>query len=132
MRFECQSGCTKCCDQQGFVYLTEEDVTRIATHLGLSQPVFEKRYLYRTKHLRRLRIPRKVQCIFLKPDGCSIHTVKPLQCSTFPFWPELVDDKSEWRKTGKWCPGIGKGPLVNIEEAQAIAQTMRDANPLDQ
>jgi len=41
-----------------------------------------------------------------------------------------VDDKQEWNKTAKWCPGIGKGPLVNIEKARAIAQTMRDADPL--
>jgi hypothetical protein len=53
-----------------------------------------------------------------------------LQCQTFPFWPELVDDKREWLKTAKWCPGIGKGPLINIKTAHAIAQTMRDGDPL--
>jgi hypothetical protein len=53
-----------------------------------------------------------------------------LQCRTFPFWPELVDDKRQWLKTAAWCPGIGKGPLVKIETARAIAQTMRDGNPL--
>src|SRR5271157_2025422 len=58
LRFECQSGCTKCCDRQGFVYLTEEDSERIAAYLGLSTETFEEQYVYRTAHIRRLRIPR--------------------------------------------------------------------------
>ncbi|HXE62301.1 MAG TPA: YkgJ family cysteine cluster protein [Bryobacteraceae bacterium] len=130
LRFECQSGCIKCCEQQGFVYLTEDDLTRLAAFVKMSPRAFERRYVYRTKHLRRLRVPRHAQCIFLKSDGCSVHPAKPLQCRTFPFWPELVDDKREWLKTGHWCPGIGKGELVNIQTAREIAQTMRDANPL--
>jgi hypothetical protein len=132
LRFECQSGCTKCCEQQGFVYLTESDIERLAAYRNMTPAVFEKRYVYRTKNLRRLRVPRAVQCPFLKSDGCSVHPAKPLQCRTFPFWPELVPepggDKREWLRTAKWCPGIGKGPLVNITKAREIAQTMRDAN----
>src|SRR6185312_2911689 len=130
LRFECQSGCIKCCEQQGFVYLTEDDIVRLAAYLSIKPAVFEQRYVYRTKHLRRLRVPRHAQCTFLKADGCSVHAAKPLQCKTFPYWPELVDDKREWLKTAKWCPGIGKGPLINIETARGIAQTMRDADPL--
>ncbi len=48
LRFTCQRGCINCCDQDGFVYLTESDVTRAAEFVGLSQTVFEERYLYRT------------------------------------------------------------------------------------
>ena len=130
MRFECQSGCTRCCEQQGFVYLTEGDITRLAAFLGMSAAAFERRYVYRTKNLRRLRVPRHAQCSFLNTGGCSVHAAKPLQCRTFPFWPELVDDKREWLKTARWCPGIGKGPLVNIQTARDIAQTVRDQDPL--
>ena len=36
MRFECQTGCTKCCEQQGFVYLTEDDIPRLAAFLKMS------------------------------------------------------------------------------------------------
>ena len=129
MRFQCQSGCTRCCEQQGFVYLTENDILRLAAFLNMTPADFELRYVYRTKNLRRLRVPRQRQCAFLDAGGCSVHPAKPLQCQTFPFWPELVDHKSEWLKTATWCPGIGQGPLVKIEAARAIAQTMRDADP---
>lgn len=129
LRFQCQSGCTKCCEQQGFVYLTEADHLRIATHLNLTPEAFEKKYLYRTKNLRRLRVPRQAQCEFLEAGGCRIHTVKPLQCRTFPFWPELFDNRREWGQTGKWCPGIGQGDLVNIQAATVQSDEMRAAHP---
>jgi hypothetical protein len=78
--------------------------------------------VYRTNHRLRLRVPRHAQCHFLREGGCSIHEVKPAQCRAFPFWPELVDDKREWKKTAAYCPGIGKGALVQIEKAREIAE----------
>jgi Fe-S-cluster containining protein len=129
VRFECQSGCTKCCEQQGFVYLTEEDIPRLAEYLGVSQAVFEQRYVYRTKNLQRLRVPRGKQCPFLNDGGCSVHPAKPLQCRAFPYWPELAGNKRNWEKVGKWCPGIGKGELVNIALAREVAEEMKAGHP---
>ncbi|HWB98850.1 MAG TPA: YkgJ family cysteine cluster protein [Bryobacteraceae bacterium] len=129
MRFECQPGCTACCTQKGFVYLTEDDLVRIAAHLGMTPDAFEKRYVYRTAQHRRLRTPRETRCHFLRGDGCSIHAVKPTQCRIFPYWPELVDSEKEWYKTAAWCPGIGKGELVQIETARELAREMRASYP---
>jgi uncharacterized protein len=129
LRFQCQPGCTSCCEQQGFVYLTESDLDRIADYVGMTVPEFEKRFVYRTKNLRRLRVPRLQQCHFLRDGGCSIHAVKPVQCRLFPFWPELVGSKREWKKTAAWCPGVGKGELVQIEVAKERAQGMKAAYP---
>jgi Fe-S-cluster containining protein len=128
MRFECQPGCTACCQRKGFVYLTDEDIARAARFLGMTASVFEKRYIYRTRNLRRLRIPRGGLCRFLKADGCSIHPAKPTQCRIFPFWPEL-EGRRQWRRTADWCPGIGQGDLVQIETARALSQEMRAAYP---
>ena len=129
MRFECQKGCTACCRQKGFVYLSELDSARMAEHLGMSPSDFERRYVYRTTNLRRLRVPRETQCAFLEEGGCSIYEARPTQCRTFPYWPELVASKREWQKTSAWCPGIGKGPLVRIEAAREAAVEMRAALP---
>jgi Fe-S-cluster containining protein len=130
MRFECQPGCTACCTQRGFVYLSEADLDRAAAFLGMSAAAFEHRYVFRTPKRRRLRIPRDSRnCYFLNAGGCSIHPAKPTQCRIFPFWPELVESRREWKKTARYCPGMGKGPLVQIETAQAQAQEMRAAYP---
>lgn len=131
IRFTCQRGCINCCDQEGFVYLTEQDVTRAAKFVGLKQSVFEKRYIYRTAHKRRFRRPPDKQCPFLEEHGCSIHPAKPTQCRTFPFWPELVEIPREWKRTSKYCPGIGKGPLIQIGAAMERTEEQRAAYPED-
>lgn len=129
MRFECQPGCTACCRRKGFVYLTEDDIVRAAEFLGTTAAAFEERYLYRTKNLRRLRIPRGGLCRFLRQDGCSIHPAKPAQCRIFPFWPEVTESRRTWRQAAASCPGIGKGELVQIETARALAEEMCAAYP---
>jgi uncharacterized protein len=79
LQFECQPGCTKCCEVSGYVYLTEKDLTRIAKYVRMMEAEFEAKYVYRTKHLLRLRKPgRGKQCHFLKDGGCSIHPVNPV------------------------------------------------------
>jgi Fe-S-cluster containining protein len=129
MRFACQPGCTACCRGEGFVYLTEEDLKRAAKFLRMKPEEFERRYVFRTRNLRRLRAPRHARCPFLTGEGCSIHPAKPTQCRIFPFWPELVHSKREWKKAAKKCPGIGKGELVRIEVAREGAREMREAYP---
>ncbi len=125
--FQCQRGCVKCCNVEGYVYITETDLTRIAAFLEMTAADFEEKYVYRTRHLLRLRKPRHAQCLFLKEDGCSIHPVNPVQCRTFPFWPEIIENAGEWAKTGEMCPGIGQGPLVQIGEAMERASEMKAA-----
>jgi Fe-S-cluster containining protein len=90
---------------------------------------FEGRFVYRTRNTRRLRTPRNAQCVFLRPEGCSIHPAKPTQCRLFPFWPELVESRMEWHKTAAWCPGIDKGELVQIEAIREHTEEMRAAYP---
>ncbi len=129
LRFTCQRGCTKCCETRGFIYLSEEDVTRIAKYLRLPKAQFEAEYVVRYKHVIRFRKPLGEQCHFLTAQGCAIHEVKPTQCRLFPFWPELVENRFAWNETGKTCPGIGKGELIQIGEACETADEMRRAYP---
>lgn len=129
IRFTCQPGCTRCCDKEGFVYLTEEDLNKAAAFLGMTPQAFEERYVYRTRHQRRLRKPRGSQCAFLTAEGCQIHPAKPTQCRLFPFWPHLLESRREWNDTAKWCPGIGQGELIQIGTALEIASEMETAYP---
>ncbi|MFN0106002.1 MAG: YkgJ family cysteine cluster protein [Bryobacteraceae bacterium] len=129
LRFACQPGCTRCCDKEGFVYLTEEDLNKAAAFLKLIPQEFERRYVYRTRRQRRLRKPPDSQCAFLTKEGCGIHPVKPTQCRLFPFWPHLVASPVEWEKTAAWCPGIGQGELIQIGAARKTAEEMKTAYP---
>ena len=130
LQFECQRGCTKCCEVQGYVYITEDDLQRIAKYLRMAAADFEAQYVFRTKHLLRLRKPGGGKtCGFLKDGGCSIHAVKPVQCKVYPFWPEMVEDRDVWNDEATRCPGIGKGPLIQIGDAMEKADGMKKAYP---
>ncbi len=129
LRFACLPGCTACCREPGFVYLTEDDLRRAAEFLGMSPAEFEARYVYRTRRRLRLRKPRGKQCPFLLEDGCRIHPAKPTQCRLYPFWPELVENRESWSEAARICPGIGTGPLFQIGTALEIADEMKRAYP---
>lgn len=127
MRFQCQPGCIHCCEQKGFVYVTREDIARIAAYLCISRAEFRRRYLCGSPPLLRFRKQRHKQCPFLLADGCSVNTVKPLQCSSFPFWPEILATAGERRKTATYCPGINRGPLVNLTLARQVSGEVQQA-----
>ena len=123
VRFTCQPGCTNCCEQKGFVYLTEDDLKRAAAFVEMTPRAFEKKYVYRTAHEMRFRKPRQKQCPFLLDTGCSIHPAKPAQCRAFPFWPEMLSSRRKWNRTARYCPGIGKGPLIQIDAALRLGES---------
>ena len=129
LRFSCQAGCIRCCDKKGFVYITEDDLLRIAAFLGLEPADFESRFVYRTRHRLRLRSPRRGNCHFLTPTGCSIHPVKPEQCRAYPFWPEILASRDRWLAESQACPGIGLGHLYQIETPLETAARMKKVYP---
>ncbi len=129
-RFECQPGCVNCCARPGEVYLTPEDRRRIARHLELSVREFTKQYCAPDDgEGLRLRIPSEDSCLFLGEDGCRIHPVKPLQCQAFPFWPENVETRKAWKSLSGYCPGIGVGEILAVEDVRTAAQECADAFP---
>jgi uncharacterized protein len=101
----------------------------MAAFLGMTERAFERKYVYRTRHLLRLRKPPASQCHFLTDNGCALHPAKPVQCRAFPFWPESVESRAAWRQLKSYCPGVGKGEVVPVEAVQRIANEMREAYP---
>ena len=96
----CNNGC-----RYGSGTLMEEDVPRIAKHLGITEDVLKKEFLeevekFNTKKLRP-RILRKEKqygrCIFFdKEIGCKIHEVKPLECKISMSCKSYGEELSLW------------------------------------
>ena len=121
LRFEC-TACGKCCtnhDGHDFVFLTEQDISKAAEKLELTRTEFNKKYTRRARDQRVLK-DRGDRCIFLSPEGlCEIYDARPLQCRTFPFWPENLNPKTWNEAIAPDCPGVGQGrrvPRERIEE----------------
>lgn len=131
IRFECQKS-GQCCTshgEYGYVYMTLEDRKLMAKGLGLSLSEFTKKYCEKTDGIYHL-IERKdnPDCLFFKKGRCSVYLSRPMQCRTWPFWPENMNAKT-WNKEIKtFCPGVGKGPLRKPEdiEAQLKAKKVSD------
>ena len=91
-KYICQQ-CTNCCRWPGFVRLTNEDITRIATYLKQSEFRFIQTYTRLRPHRDGLALQDQGDgsCVFLDGQSCAIHPVKPAQCAGFP---------NEWRFPG--------------------------------
>ncbi|MBN1232387.1 MAG: YkgJ family cysteine cluster protein [Candidatus Coatesbacteria bacterium] len=123
LRFRCIQ-CGACCRvEDGMVYITAIDEKSIAKHLSL--PLFKFRRKYVTTdpeyfNKKCLKNEDDGNCPFFVENKCSIYEVRPLQCRSFPFWPEFMKEENGIKKLLELCPGFGKGKLYSKEEIEAI------------
>ncbi len=105
--FQCRC-CGHCCHGESTVSLTQEEVERIASHLGLSEAALLEQYLVRKGKRTEMKTVDG-HCIFYGEDGlCSIHPVKPFHCRRWPLHPSILDDEGAWEAIRADCPGFSK------------------------
>jgi uncharacterized protein len=139
LNFTCTQ-CGNCCTGgPGFVWITREEIVRLAEFLNLSPEQTVERYCRKIGGQFSLIEKRgaggSFDCVFLteqpaKPRtdgkvsqptrGCSIYSVRPLQCRTWPFWPENLGGKREWEVAGRKCPGMDTGRHFARESIEKI------------
>ncbi|MDX9978978.1 MAG: YkgJ family cysteine cluster protein [Lentisphaeria bacterium] len=79
--------CGACCQWEGYVRLSEEEVDTIAEFLGMAVEQFVARYTTVTADRRSLTLIERGDgaCIMLTGENrCRINPVKPYQCQAFP------------------------------------------------
>ena len=127
LAFECQ-GCGQCCSgpAEGYVWVSNDEMAALARSLGLSVSQFKKKYATRvvTRYTLIEKQPSK-DCIFLTATsqgkkGCSVYSLRPLQCRTWPFWRENLSSRWAWERAGENCPGINHGLWHTRQRIEAI------------
>jgi len=125
LRFEC-TGCGACCTggTDHYVETNAAERASIRAFLELSSAWFRRRYLVRVDaDTTGIRLKRNGRCPFLGIDNrCGIYPVRPRQCRTYPWWPELVEKKRDWTVEAQRCEGMNRGavvPLSTIERSLA-------------
>ncbi len=94
----------------------------MAARLGLAEAVFLERYTRRIGQRRSLNETRTSfghDCVFLDRTThpgkaiCGLYDARPMQCRTWPFWPENLESPEAWRavKERTPCPGMDSGPV---------------------
>ena len=100
--FHCRM-CGACCRiKDGIVRVSDEEISRIAAFLGMSEQEFIDRETDVAPDRRGLVLRSRADgaCAWLSEDNlCRINPVKPRKCATFPF---------EWRNADseEVCPGL--------------------------
>ena len=109
--FEC-TGCGKCCKTRGDVYLSPTETNKAAASLGLSIFEFKQQFVEEEEVTVAMTLdPEQIpegetgwtvlrhkqedgSCIFLNDEGlCKIYDARPIQCSTYPFWPRIMANR---------------------------------------
>ena len=115
IRFQCQQS-GNCCvsrGQYGYVYMTLKDRKAMAQLLKLSTAAFTRKYCAKTEDHYHLKDSKNSDnCIFLEGHKCKVYKARPTQCRTWPFWPEHMGAKTWKNEITKFCPGVGKGPVI--------------------
>jgi Fe-S-cluster containining protein len=120
LEFRC-TACGACCTgEPGYVFVTSRDVERMAKHKGMSPEAFARLYVRRVGKRLSLKERRNGDCVMLENRKCSVYPVKPTPCSTFPFWPEILESRDEWDATAERCPGMNRGERYTREEVDAV------------
>ncbi|GJM21978.1 MAG: hypothetical protein DHS20C15_18930 [Planctomycetota bacterium] len=124
LRFEC-TACGKCCHNHGdgyeYVFSSRSERKALAEHFGVSLRRFEADYCERVAGRISFRGVDGA-CIFLQDGQCSVYRLRPKQCSTFPFWPELLESRSTWEAdVASFCPGVDQGPVHDLAEIRRRA-----------
>jgi uncharacterized protein len=119
LRFKC-TGCGKCCTgSPGYVWVTWEEIEAISKHLEMPLEEFTKQFVRRIgKRYSLTERPHSYDCSFLRDKQCTIYAVRPEQCRTFPFWPDILESKEAWDHAATYCEGINDdAPLIQIGES---------------
>jgi Fe-S-cluster containining protein len=128
LSFTCTQ-CGNCCTgAPGYVWVSDEEIRRLAEHLKIGADEVVERYGRRIGRRISLKEHRtaagEYDCVFLqhvkvapaRPGEvaytrrvCSVYPVRPLQCRTWPFWDSNLQSKDDWRRAARRCPGIDAG-----------------------
>ncbi len=125
LRFSCTM-CGNCCTgPPGYVLVSDDEIRALAKRLGMRAQDFRDRYTHWTSRgisLTERETEFGFDCVFLDRTSvpgravCGVYEDRPMQCRTWPFWPENLRSREAWRRAARTCPGIDQGTLVPVEE----------------
>lgn len=124
LSFEC-TGCGKCCSgAPGFVWVDEQEIRELATHLKMEVEHFENKFVRQVGNAMSLVEYPDGDCIFLDPVSrhCTVYEHRPIQCRTWPFWNSNLETKRDWKDAALDCPGCNQGKLYSLKEIESARQ----------
>ena len=69
-------------------------------------------------------------CVFLENNQCSIYEARPVQCSTYPFWPNILKSEKAWNEEVRLADDKEGGPYWN--QVDGGCEGMQYTNQIDE
>ena len=122
LAFEC-TRCGACCTgAPGYVWVDAAEIAALAAFRGESLDQFSRQFVRQVGDRLSLVERPGGDCIFWdKTAGCTVYPARPTQCRTWPFWPENIETREDWKHVTSGCPGAGVGRVFSVEEVRATA-----------
>jgi uncharacterized protein len=122
LAFEC-TRCGACCTgAPGYVWVNAEEIARLAEFRGETVEQFSGKFVRQVGSDYSLIEKPGGDCIFWdKQAGCTVYPARPVQCQTWPFWPENIESADSWEGVQRVCPGSGRGQVFRVEEIRMAA-----------
>jgi Fe-S-cluster containining protein len=111
--FECTS-CGKCCRTIGSVYMDPDEITAAANYLNQTAGDFIKSCASSEVMgmgdselpwitVKNQETENGPACHFLdsETNQCTIYPVRPIQCSTYPFWSDIMSSEFHWNNEAR-------------------------------
>ncbi len=126
LAFTC-TRCGACCTSApGYVWVTLEEIKALAEYRGEMVDQFSAKFVRRVGDYYSLTERKGGDCIFWDAQaGCTVYPARPVQCRTWPFWPENVETPEDWEGITRICPGSGKGRLYSVDEILESIEKVR-------
>ena len=142
IRFKCTQ-CSQCCNggKDAYVRASTQEIEKIIRFMQIDADEFETEYLVKLvdngygirmkqSPLAKLR-GKQGRCMLLSDEGkCSVYSVRPTQCRTYPFWPEILISEEKWNNEITRCEGINQGDVVEIAHIEQQKELSTDAEIL--
>ena len=94
---------------------------RIASELSISRDELRRRFETKRWRFPSLRERDGGRCIMNGLDNrCRIYRCRPIECRTWPFWPELLESPESWDRAARHCPGMNSGTLWTPSQIAAV------------
>lgn len=127
LQFGC-TGCGKCCQTDGDVWLDSNEFAELAFSLQRGHEEALESYTQEIVggwvRLKNVAVGEHTGCVFLEEDGktCSIYKSRPVQCRTFPYWPRVIFNETTWARSGElpWNHMMGGCEGINHTNATAV------------
>ena len=137
LHFKC-TGCGRCCLNDGEVWMDGAEFSDVADFMNVSLSDLMNEYTetvsggWAKMNSYVSPVTNEEKCIFLAEDDkqCTIYSVRPNQCRTYPWWPRLLFNESAWvgeacvpddAEVGrKWSAETGGCEGINHVDASAV------------